>query len=426
MKGAELLKNGFPTRAAASEDLQKINEATRPAFNLQDQKLTSAYSSEIALNQELNQRVNNLLRGFLPGVTGWGTREQMVLSALKGLTPEQMQDLRSLYTERTRGISKDNNIVAGRDLLTDLQKELSGSKLQEALARVDCNTLRADAFELRRNLRSLNAGAEGDIKILLNHQKDLPAFRAEYKAIFKHDFKDEVYKNINGYLAPIARALADGDQERAHKAFEPIAQRYPGLRAAFRETPENAAATLATVTEPAAAHKFADKEQHNGLAATVLTVARAPLARQLHNSTEILERSIALAKADGVITPEEKQALGQKANFVAADSSNFKAEKISLAASYSTAAAALAGSLTPMWVLAPVTGAATKVGTNRVLAGDDYSKHQVLPDLFAGAVAGTVGKGLTEISHAIEKSAVSDNITASVRNTMAGATSSKK
>ncbi len=419
-KGAELLhprmkdpdaeikigKSNLPSRSELATHIENTRAELGAGIS---RKRSERDQSAVAIapDQDIQNRAGKLIEAFRSGLLGLGTNEKQALEALRGLSKDQMAELGRVYEDRTRSFdAKHNSIIPGRNLITDIHKELSGVKKEAALALIDGNTARADAIELRTHLSKLTMGTKGAAEVLYRSCRtdDLENLKKEYASLFGRDLTKEIRQNIRGEGASILRALAEGKMEDAAREAHSLEKhngRWSALFAAPQSPPLSPSPINSALDAVHDAVKTADREKHTGLAAYAIRLVHTPAARQLRNSEQVMQAEKARAIADGKIDPREETRLREDAASVAGDSKNFENEKLRQTARISTGVAVTMGTATGNPGTGALLGAVVKPLTSKLLAGEDYSLRDgptVIVDAAKGAGAAAAGALLSTTS----------------------------
>jgi len=222
-------------RAYYSQDPAARNPITAVAAGIQErismqrrQGLLDAFNTELnnkpdsdwrglarlgtAENSAFNaaQIIDNVYDAMFGGITGWGTDEDAIFSALNGLTPIQSQAVRKGYRSE----------YPGRNLDADLASELSGAELTRAQAQLAGNQAQADAATLREAMHGGITGLGTDEDTIMRTLRNkTPEERerilAEYQRMYHIDLSADLTSELSSHDLERANALVAGDQARA-------------------------------------------------------------------------------------------------------------------------------------------------------------------------------------------------------------------
>jgi hypothetical protein len=208
---------------APSLDRQDIFERLRTASenlppNHSPSQSHTQSTSESPVSQERALKVENraqeLYRAMRGGLTGWGTDEEQVLTALKGLSPAETQLLKEVYANRFN-----------TKLENDLAAELSGHHLEQAHAALRGDRMLETATALHRAMDGAGTDEEAIVEALSSlkpeeHEKVAQAYQKAYGVAFDAALARE----LSGDDLTRVRALRMGQSSTAaaaelHKAM---------------------------------------------------------------------------------------------------------------------------------------------------------------------------------------------------------------
>ena len=396
----------------SSKELSKKTiraEATKTAEKTEGdvsqlKKLEQADPNLVLQKSDLHTRVNDLILGFRGGITGLGTDEKRVLGALKGLDSSKITELSLLYEERTRSVDKNGNIKAGRSLMTDLSKELSGKTLLEGLRRINGDHLTADVLELKREFKRINPNKETILSILSNYQSGDVASANNLSDKYKQLFGASIEQEINNrtfsksdkktFMAFLSGTASPEEVSAVKKHANSGVVKIPEVNKYY----EFSKSTSSLESNIASALDIEKKEKTNGLGAIAVRHAGIPAGKQVKNAEKVLTKEFEMAKKDGIISDYEDAHLRQAAIGLGFDVQGSVEVKKELSHIVSGGAAITAGALTGIAGGAPA-GAAAKALINKIISGSDYNgREEFKNDLKVGAVLGLLGAALGEIN----------------------------
>jgi hypothetical protein len=215
------------------------------------------------------------------GITGWGTDEEALFKALDGKSKEQIEKIKANYKDhygkdltadlkkdlsgkdyqRAEALLKGNQSAAdataiqqsvgtlwnddkqiqqtltgktaeqrkaiadeykkqtGKELKTELTREMSGTDRDQALALLDGNNAKADAAKLQQAVKGVGTDEAAIMATLKGKSKDeRAAIEKAYKDTYNVDLKTRLKGDLDGSELDQANALLEGNQAKADAA----------------------------------------------------------------------------------------------------------------------------------------------------------------------------------------------------------------
>lgn len=210
-----------PIAAVAAGIQERVSSQRRQGLlDTFDEELTNKPDSEwqnlarlcAAENSAFNaaQIIDNLFDAMFGGITGWGTDEAAIFSALNSLTPLQSQVVR-------KGYRSEN---PGHDLDRDLEEELSDAELTRAQAQLSGDQALADAATLREAMHGGITGLGTDEDVIMRtlrnkSPEERERILAAYQRTYHVDLSAELRDELSSHDLERAEALVAGNQARA-------------------------------------------------------------------------------------------------------------------------------------------------------------------------------------------------------------------
>lgn len=230
---------------------------------------------------DANKDSNELYKSMHGGLTGWGTDEGALFKALEGKSPEQIAKIKANYKDhygkdldadikselsgkdlsRAQSLLKGNQSAAdataiqqavgtlwnddkaiqhtlsgktaeqrqaiaaeykkqtGKELRTDLTREMSGADRDQALANLDGNQAKSDAARLEKAMKGMGTDEAAIMATLQGKNADeRAAIMKSYKDTYGVDLKQRLAKDLSGSELDQANALLAGDNAKAAAA----------------------------------------------------------------------------------------------------------------------------------------------------------------------------------------------------------------
>ncbi len=199
----------------------------------------ASVSRERAL--EVENRAQELYRAMHGGLTGWGTDETQLLSALKGLSPPEVQFLKDTYANRFNTKLED-----------DIASELSGDDLFQARAALRGDRASEAATALHRAMDGVGTDEDSIIGVLssLKGAEQVEVAQA-YKKAFDVDLDTALAQELGGDDLTQVRAIRMGQPVTAaaaelHKAIDGVGTDEASIQAVLkRHSPDQLQAIAA-------------------------------------------------------------------------------------------------------------------------------------------------------------------------------------
>ncbi len=163
---------------------------------------------------EIERKVQEAHLAMNGGMTGWGTDEERLLNALKGLNPKEAAILKNSYKERF-----------GIDLQQEVESELSGDDLEQAKASLASDKISAAVYNLHEAMDG--AGTDEDrimqqLGELDRNEADqvIQAYEKKYGRSLHQDLKEELDSDLYGKAESLLRG--DKIQADAYKLHEAL------------------------------------------------------------------------------------------------------------------------------------------------------------------------------------------------------------
>lgn len=228
-----------------------------------------------------NKDANELYKAMNGGLTGWGTDEAALFKALDGKSKDQIDKIKANYKDhygkdltaelkkelsgkdlaRAEALMKGNQSAAdataiqqsvgtlwnddkqiqqtltgktaeqrkaiaeeykkqtGKELKTELTREMSGADKDQALALLEGNNAKADAAKLQKAVKGMGTDEKAIMEALEGKTKtEREAIAKSFKDTYKVDLKDRLKQDMGGSELDQANALLEGNKAKADAA----------------------------------------------------------------------------------------------------------------------------------------------------------------------------------------------------------------
>ncbi len=363
----------------------------------------------------------------LQGATqGLGTDEATVFARLEGRSAEERAAIADAYSEQT-----------GRDLGTTLEREMSGNDLARAQAALEGDTVAVDTARLRQASERLGTDESEIFRVLEGtSEEDREALEAAYLGQTGRELSDMLSAEMGGNdLEQAGTLLQEGEISDAQrlrfathrwgtdeeavlhtldgKSREEIAGIRSDFAAEYGQDLDRVLQRELAGRDRFDAELALEGRPESALEALEIANRRHDYERRIPNPIDlvtshgrILDRNTDRANeyaqaavADGEISAEESERLGQLTGFVSDDVETFREAKDSIsegAASVAGTAASVAAVVSTAGTASPLVaalgaagaGAGARVGTKTLIQGPGYGLDAMATDAVLGAVEG--------------------------------------
>ncbi|MCP2728020.1 annexin [Limnofasciculus baicalensis] len=223
--------------------------------------------NKLVRSKEMIQAADALYKAM----EGWGTDEDTIMNTLRGKSKEQIAAIKQIYLDHY-----------GKTLEHDLNDELSGKDLEEALAYLGADAARSAAKGLENSLSWINDDEEKIEEILMS----LPEGEIERLQVNHPKIITKVLKSLGGFDKKVVEALLAKNKPKAiaYRLQEAMKGMGTDEKAVYKYLKDKSASELAdikkeyqTITGRELAADIADEFSDNWLTGAEKTLAESLL-----------------------------------------------------------------------------------------------------------------------------------------------------